>query len=78
MGEGRFSISADVTCQGLGARQRPRTSDRPATVCCVRAPEVPRNLRKRLAIFRFKTGTLRTLLACSAARLLLHLVGAVG
>jgi chromate transporter len=31
-----------------------------------------------VAIFRFKTETFRTLLACSAAGLLLHLVGAIG
>jgi chromate transporter len=36
------------------------------------------SLAAMLAIFRFKTGTLQTLLACSAAGLFLHLVGAVG
>ena len=36
------------------------------------------SLAAMVAIFRFKTGTLQTLLACSAAGLLLHLVGAVG
>jgi hypothetical protein len=76
--EGRFSISADVTYQRVGAWQRDRTGDRPATVYCVRAPEVPRNLPKRLAIFRFKTGALQTLLACPASGLFLSIVGAIG
>jgi chromate transporter len=36
------------------------------------------SLAAMVTIFRFKTGTLQTLLACSAAGLFLHLVGAIG
>ena len=78
MDEGRFSISADVTYQWLGAWQRDRTGDRPTTVYCVHAPEVSRNLPKRLTIFCFKTGALQTLLACPASGLFLSVVGAIG
>jgi hypothetical protein len=74
MDEGRFSLSADVTHQRIGAWQRDRTDDRPVSVYCVHGLNLP----KRLAILRFKNRTLQTLRACSAAGLCVHLGGAIG
>jgi hypothetical protein len=73
MDEGRFPISADFTYQRIGAGQRYRTADRPVIVCCVDGLEVDQGA----------TETLRGLgsdprYGAFGARLLLHLVGAVG
>ena len=62
MDEGRFSISPDVLYHRLGS-----------AAVGARGIKLP----PWVAIFRFKTGTLQPLLACSAAGLFLHLVGAV-
>jgi hypothetical protein len=78
MDGGRFSISADVPYQRLGNWPRDRTGDQRVTAYCVHGREVHRNLPNRLAIFCFKSGTFQTLLACSAAGLLVHLGGAAG
>ena len=70
MDEGRFSISADNLYQRLGSAAAPIVID------VRRVPAF--SPAAMVAIVRLKTGTFQTLLACSAAGLFSHFVGAIG